>query len=207
MTAAGLGTLNTTALTLEALAARGPAVRRSGRRLLAVGTRPRRPQQRRRPARHGAARSAWCPRAPRGDARDWLGPALGGTFDADRFAGPVVSLVERDRAVVWHPYASVVRPSPLYPVVEARGTRLVLEDGRELVDGMSSWWAAIHGYRHPVLDAALHAQVDRFSHVMFGGLTHEPAVAAGRDARRHHARPADAGSSSATRAASRSRSP
>ena len=87
-----------------------------------------------------------------------------------------MSLVDRDRAVVWHPYASVVRPSPLYPVVEARGTRLVLEDGRELVDGMSSWWAAIHGYRHPVLDAALHAQVDRFSHVMFGGLTHEPAV-------------------------------
>jgi adenosylmethionine-8-amino-7-oxononanoate aminotransferase len=87
-----------------------------------------------------------------------------------------VSLVDRDRAVVWHPYASVVRPSPLYPVAEARGTRLVLEDGRELVDGMSSWWAAIHGYRHPVLDAALHAQVDRFSHVMFGGLTHEPAV-------------------------------
>ena len=87
-----------------------------------------------------------------------------------------MSLVERDRAVVWHPYASVVRPSPLYPVVDARGTRLVLEDGRELVDGMSSWWAAIHGYRHPALDAALHAQVDRFSHVMFGGLTHEPAV-------------------------------
>ena len=77
---------------------------------------------------------------------------------------------------MWHPYASAVRPSPLYPVAEARGTRLVLEDGRELVDGMSSWWAAIHGYRHPVLDAALHAQVDRFSHVMFGGLTHEPAV-------------------------------
>jgi adenosylmethionine-8-amino-7-oxononanoate aminotransferase len=87
-----------------------------------------------------------------------------------------VSLVDRDRAVVWHPYASVVRPSPLYPVAEARGTRIVLEDGRELVDGMSSWWAAVHGYRHPVLDAALHAQVDRFSHVMFGGLTHEPAV-------------------------------
>jgi adenosylmethionine-8-amino-7-oxononanoate aminotransferase len=88
----------------------------------------------------------------------------------------VVSLVDRDRAAVWHPYASVVQPSPLYPVVEARGTRLVLDDGRELVDGMSSWWAAIHGYRHPALDAALHAQVDRFSHVMFGGLTHEPAV-------------------------------
>jgi adenosylmethionine-8-amino-7-oxononanoate aminotransferase len=87
-----------------------------------------------------------------------------------------VSLVDRDRAVVWHPYASVVHASPLYPVVDAHGTHIVLADGRELVDGMSSWWAAVHGYRHPVLDAALHAQVDRFSHVMFGGLTHEPAV-------------------------------
>ena len=87
-----------------------------------------------------------------------------------------MSLAGRDRAVVWHPYASVVEPSAVYPVVEARGTRLVLDDGRELVDGMSSWWAAIHGYRHPALDAALHEQVDRFSHVMFGGLTHEPAV-------------------------------
>ncbi len=86
-------------------------------------------------------------------------------------------LVARDRAHVWHPYASVVEPSPLWPVVDASGTRLVLEDGRELVDGMASWWAAVHGYRHPVLDRAVHDQVDRFSHVMFGGLTHEPAVA------------------------------
>lgn len=86
-------------------------------------------------------------------------------------------LVTRDRAHVWHPYTFVIGPAPLWPVVDAHGTRLVLEDGRELVDGMSSWWAAIHGYRHPVLDRALHEQVDRFSHVMFGGLTHEPAVA------------------------------
>ncbi len=85
-------------------------------------------------------------------------------------------LVARDRDHVWHPYASVTEPSPLYEVVAASGTRLTLADGRELVDGMSSWWAAIHGYRHPVLDAAVHAQVDRFAHVMFGGLTHEPAV-------------------------------
>jgi adenosylmethionine-8-amino-7-oxononanoate aminotransferase len=85
-------------------------------------------------------------------------------------------LVARDRAHVWHPYASVTRPSPLYEVVAAAGSRLTLADGRELVDGMSSWWAAIHGYRHPELDAAVHAQVDRFSHVMFGGLTHRPAV-------------------------------
>ncbi|TAL18076.1 MAG: aminotransferase class III-fold pyridoxal phosphate-dependent enzyme, partial [Frankiales bacterium] len=85
-------------------------------------------------------------------------------------------LVARDRAVVWHPYSSVLAAPPLWPVVDARGTRLTLADGRELVDGMASWWAAIHGYRHPVLDRALHDQVDRFAHVMFGGLTHEPAV-------------------------------
>ncbi|MCU1692775.1 MAG: adenosylmethionine-8-amino-7-oxononanoate aminotransferase [Frankiales bacterium] len=86
------------------------------------------------------------------------------------------ALLDADRAHVWHPYASATAPLPVLPVVAARGTRLVLADGRELVDGMSSWWAAVHGYGHPVLDAALHAQVDRLGHVMFGGLTHEPAV-------------------------------
>jgi adenosylmethionine-8-amino-7-oxononanoate aminotransferase len=86
-------------------------------------------------------------------------------------------LVALDRAHVWHPYASAVDPLPVYPVAGAQGTRLTLADGRELVDGMSSWWAAIHGYGHPVLDQALRAQVDDFAHVMFGGLTHEPAVA------------------------------
>jgi adenosylmethionine-8-amino-7-oxononanoate aminotransferase len=88
---------------------------------------------------------------------------------------PLVDL-DADRAHVWHPYASAVDPLPVYPVVGARGTRLELADGRELVDGMSSWWAAIHGYGHPVLDRAMHEQVDRFAHVMFGGLTHAPAV-------------------------------
>src|SRR3954447_8536002 len=63
-----------------------------------------------------------------------------------------------------------------YLVESARGVRLRLADGRELVDGMSSWWSAIHGYRHPVLDAALAGQAGRMSHVMFGGLTHEPAI-------------------------------
>ena len=85
------------------------------------------------------------------------------------------SLVQRDREVLWHPYAPP-RADPLFGVVAASGVRLTLEDGRTVVDGMSSWWAAIHGYSHPVLDAALHAQVDAFSHVMFGGLTHAPAV-------------------------------
>ena len=90
-----------------------------------------------------------------------------------------MSLVDRDRQHLWHPYSSVLTESPLYGVIDADGTRLTLEDGRTIVDGMSSWWSAIHGYRHPVLDAALHAQVDRFAHVMFGGLTHAPAVELG----------------------------
>ncbi len=85
-------------------------------------------------------------------------------------------LVARDRAVVWHPYASVPIGLDPVPVVGAEGVHLHLADGRRVVDGMSSWWAAIHGYRHPVLDAAVRDQLDRMSHVMFGGLTHAPAV-------------------------------
>jgi adenosylmethionine-8-amino-7-oxononanoate aminotransferase len=86
-----------------------------------------------------------------------------------------MDLVERDRRRVWHPYAPPVT-SPLFEVVEAEGVRLRLADGRELIDGMSSWWACIHGYRHPHIESALKAQLERMPHVMFGGLTHEPAV-------------------------------
>jgi adenosylmethionine-8-amino-7-oxononanoate aminotransferase len=85
-------------------------------------------------------------------------------------------LVARDHDLVWHPYASMPASLATVPVVAAHGSRLVLADGRELVDGMSSWWAAIHGYRHPVLDAAITDQLAEMSHVMFGGLTHGPAV-------------------------------
>jgi adenosylmethionine-8-amino-7-oxononanoate aminotransferase len=81
-----------------------------------------------------------------------------------------------DQAHVWHPYAPMPASNPPYVVASAQGARLRLADGRELVDGVSSWWSAIHGYRHPVLDAAARDQLDRMSHVMFGGLTHEPAV-------------------------------
>jgi adenosylmethionine-8-amino-7-oxononanoate aminotransferase len=81
-----------------------------------------------------------------------------------------------DERHVWHPYAPMPATSPAYVVDSAAGARLRLADGRELVDGMSSWWAAIHGYRHPVLDAAVTDQLGRMTHVMFGGLTHEPAV-------------------------------
>jgi adenosylmethionine---8-amino-7-oxononanoate aminotransferase len=86
-------------------------------------------------------------------------------------------LLAADRAHVWHPYASGTAPLPPLAVESASGVRLRLADGRELVDGMASWWAAIHGYRCPELDAAIRGQLDRMAHVMFGGLTHEPAVA------------------------------
>ncbi len=85
-------------------------------------------------------------------------------------------LLALDRERVWHPYSPLPSLSPPLPVVSAEGVRLRLADGRELVDGMSSWWCAIHGYRHPALDAALSEQAGRMAHVMFGGLTHAPAI-------------------------------
>lgn len=84
--------------------------------------------------------------------------------------------LEFDAAHIWHPYTRVANPPLLHEVVSAKGVRLTLADGREVVDGMSSWWSTIHGYNHPKLNEAAHQQIDSMSHVMFGGLTHAPAV-------------------------------
>ncbi|WP_408896205.1 adenosylmethionine--8-amino-7-oxononanoate transaminase [Nocardioides sp. R1-1] len=94
-------------------------------------------------------------------------------------AATTAALLAFDREHLWHPYTSMTDPAPVRLVTDARGCLLEV-DGDWVVDGMSSWWSAIHGYRHPALDAALARQADRFSHVMFGGLTHEPAVELGR---------------------------
>jgi adenosylmethionine-8-amino-7-oxononanoate aminotransferase len=87
-----------------------------------------------------------------------------------------VELLDLDRRHVWHPYSPMPAAAPPLPVVSASGVRLRLADGRQLIDGMASWWCAVHGYGHPALDGAVRDQLERMAHVMFGGLTHEPAV-------------------------------